>query len=173
MSHESEPLETELSAIESTLEMLVPVPSRLDRDRVMYCAGQAAGRPPASGQRGWAALAASLGLVVLVESALLARPPAMRVVERVVVINGQRPVPVASPAVPDRAPAPLPMPIERAPALGGTGHDRLVGQVLRYGLDGLSLAPPVVRGEAEPWPASSGSLLREELRKVLDPGDPS
>ena len=58
-------------------------------------------------------------------------------------------------------------------SLGQTAHERLAGQVLRYGLDGLPASPTVASPASGPWPASSGQMLQEELRRLLDPGDPS
>ncbi len=71
------------------------------------------------------------------------------------------------------AEVPVPLPIERSLSLGQTAYERLAAQVLRYGLDGLPASPTVASSASETRPASSGEMLQEELRKLLDPGGPS
>jgi hypothetical protein len=169
----------ELNAIEAALGSLVPARSRIDRDLVMFRAGQASVRPSRTGLRAWNAIAASLALIAFGEGVLLAhrRPP--QIVERVVVVRepvtapAPAPVPVV-PAVEQRvAEVPEPLPSERSLSLGQTAYERLTAQVMRYGLDGLPASPTVASPDSGPWPAASGQMLQEELRKLLDPGDPS
>ena len=164
--------EPELSEIEAALGSLVPSRSRVDRDRVMYQAGRASSRPAPSGRRPWIAVAASLGLVALGEAALLARAPS----ERVVFVREPAPSP-AGPALEVasvRPPASGPRPPGPSPDLGPGAHNRLAWQVLRYGLDGLPApSPSAGGGDLAPWPAPSRRILREEIGKVLDLGDPS
>jgi hypothetical protein len=159
--------EPELSEIESALGSLAPTRSRVDRDLVMYQAGRTSVRPGQSGPRGWMAVAAACGLVALGEGALLARRPAERVVERIVVVRE----PAAPPVGPslESVEAQPPAPSRRPPETGPAAHDRLAWQVLRYGLDGLPAPRPSMGSDR---PASQRSL-REEIGKVLDLGDPS
>ncbi|GAC1450115.1 MAG: hypothetical protein NVSMB9_34370 [Isosphaeraceae bacterium] len=66
VSHDPELTKT----IEAALRTLVPARSRLDRDRVMFLAGQAAARPSSrAGRRAWIGIAASLALSALGEGA--------------------------------------------------------------------------------------------------------
>ena len=86
-------------------------------------------------------------------------------------------VPATAPAPvlpsPDRKVAEVPVPLssEDSLSLGQAAYDRLTSQVLRYGLDGLP-ASPMITSPAS-GPASSGQMLREELSRLLSPGDPS
>jgi hypothetical protein len=167
----------ELNAIEAALGSLVPARSRIDRDLVMFRAGQASVRPSRTGLGAWNAIAASLALVAFGEGVLLARRPPPQIVERVVVIREPTTVPAPLPVVPPPetrvAEAQESLPIERSLSLGQTAYERLTSQVLRYGLDGLPVSPTVASSASEPWPATSGQMLQEELRRLLDPGDPS
>lgn len=172
----------ELSAVAAALGSLTPSRSRLDRDRVMFRAGQAsaaAARRADPVRRFWPAIAASLGLIAAGEAAWLAcRPvPSPRVVERVVVIREPAAPPASRPAVRDAVePAPAPPAAVLAGvdlALGRTPRERLAGQVLRYGLDGLPASPPARWTGPASWTVPSHQLLVEELQKTLSQGDPS
>ncbi len=171
MSNESVSPDPELNAIEAALGSLVPARSQIDRDLVMFRAGQASVRRSRLGPRAWNAVAASLALIVLGEGVLLARRPPPRIVEKVLIVR--EPVPVVPPVEQRVAEVPESFPIERALSLGQTAYERLTAQVLRYGLDGLPASPAVASPASGPWPASSDQMLREELRRLLDPGDPS
>jgi hypothetical protein len=179
MSNQPVSPDPELTAIEAALGSLVPARSRIDRDLVMFRAGQASVRPARLGLKTWNAIAASFALVALGEGVLLAHRPPPQIVKEVVVIREPATVPAPLPVVPPPetrvAEAPELLPIERSLSLGQTPYARLAAQVLRYGLDGLPASPPVAASASAsgPWPASSGQMLQEELRKLLDPGDPS
>ena len=173
MPHEPEREdEPKLSEIEAALGSLAPARSRVDRDRVMFRAGRSSARPARPGHRAWIAAAASLGLVALGEAALLARRPPDRVVERVIFVREPAAASPSGPAlavVAVRPPAPGLRPPGPSRDLGPGARDRLAWQVLRYGLDGLPAPSPSAGGGRAP----SRRLLREELVKVLDLGDPS
>jgi len=159
-----------LKAIEAALGSLVPARSRIDRDLVMFRAGQASVRPSRLGRRAWTAIAASLGLIAVGEGALLAyRPPP----QTVVVFREPATAPIDSIPEPGAAEVPVPPPFERSLSLGQTAYERLAAQVLRYGLDGLPASPTVASSASERRPASSGQMLQEELHRLLDPGDHS
>lgn len=176
MSNEPVSPDPELRAIEDALGSLAPAKGRLDRDRVMFRAGQASSPARTSGRGVWKAVAASCAIVALGEGALLAHRPAPAVIEKIVVVRE-----LAAPStIPPRATADVPSPAPRVAAsdevsfsLGRTEYERLAGQVLRYGLDGLPASPPSVWVDSEPWPAPSRQLLREQFRKALDSGDAS
>jgi hypothetical protein len=165
----------ELNAIEAALGSLVPARSRIDRDLVMFRAGQASVRPSRLGRRPWHAIAASLALIALGEGFLLAHRPPPQTVKEVVVIREPVTAPAPVVAAPEHSVAegPASLPSESSLSLGQTAYERMVAQVLRYGLDGLPVSPTVASPASGPWPASSGQMLQEELRKLLDPGDPS
>lgn len=165
------PIDPELNAVAAELRSIAPARSRLDRDRVMFLAGQAS-RPAPRGRRFWPAAAACLGLIASAEAALLAHRPEPRVVEKIVVVREPAaPIPGADEV--DRVPEPLPVLAGIDPSLGRSARDRMAGQVLRYGLDGLP-APPTGRwADAETGPLPSRRSLREQIRQDLDHGDPS
>jgi hypothetical protein len=174
------PPEPELNPIESALERLVPVRSRIDRDRLMFEAGVNSAKALSPGRWVWPAIAASLAVVALSESAALAvRPgPSVLVV--------QQPEPAAQDNAIKTEPfeiliqAPAPESLEQAPWLSaGSGALSLRRQVLRFGLEGLPDVPPLLSqtdGAASAPGAGSerpGLLRRYELNKVLDLGGPS
>jgi hypothetical protein len=162
----SEPnIDRELAALETALAGLKPA-APLDRDRLMFSAGQAS--LPRRGW-GWPAATAALLLVSFALAGMLLNRPALQEIVRVV------PVPVAVPiAVPVDARAPgvqpgmpssLPSvealsPVARVnPAGASLEYAQLRKEVLRWGVDALSSRPPMV---AVSRPASTvGSLLHE------------
>jgi hypothetical protein len=173
-----EPIGTdpELNAIAAALEALAPARSRIDRDRLMFQAGQARALRGQRGRSPLIVLTALLGLTTLGEAALLARRPAPRVAEARVA--NEKPLPVAivasRPAAPRAAPPSMSArSLGSSFALGQTAHERLAGQVLRYGLDALPAALPIGSIDDAPQPIPSRQLLLEEVRRVLDPGDAS
>ena len=167
--------EPELNAIEAALGSLEPARSRIDRDVVMFRAGQASVRRSRLGRHARDAIAASLALIALGEGVLLAHRPPPQIVREVVVIREPAPAPVPVVPPPELSVAEVPesLPSESSLSLGQTAHERQVAQVLRYGLDGLPASPTVASPASESWPVSSGQMLQEELGKLRDPGDPS
>ncbi len=165
----------ELNAIEAALGSLEPARSRINRDLVMFQAGQASMRPSRLGLRAWNAIAAGLAIIALGEGVLLAHRPGPQIVERMVVIREPAAVPAPPPVNPPHETRLAEMleslPIERSLSLGHTAYERLTSQVLRYGLDGLSASPTLAAPGS--GPTSSGQMLQEELRRFLDPGDAS
>jgi hypothetical protein len=128
----------EVTAVERALRELSPRPAVLDRDAILFRAGQSA----APRSRLWplaTALAVSVAVVLGVRLALL---PGPRVVERIVRV----PVVVAAP--PDKPAGPAE---EREPASPGpdspapsyqTPQHRLQERLLLWGLDGLGEIRP-------------------------------
>lgn len=164
-----------LNAIEQALGALAPSRSRLDRDQLMFRAGQAAARPSPGGRRLWIAVAAGTGLIALGEAAMLAQRPIPQIIERVIVVREREPAAptVVAPVQPSLAQAPAFRTFGAPPPFGPTAYERLTSQVFRYGLDGLN--PPSARGNAsqEPLPPLTRRLWLEELLKTLEPGAPS
>ncbi len=173
MSNESISPDPELTAIEAALGSLVPARIPIDRDLVMFQAGQASVRASRSGQRAWTAVAASLALVALGEGALLAHRPPAQVVKEVVVIREPALTPIKPPSEQNVAETPESLANVPSLSLGETAYGRLTAQVLRYGLDGLPASPTVASPASGSGPASSGQMLQEELRRLLNTGDPS
>ncbi len=170
MSDETNSTDPDLKAIETALGSLVPAQSRIDRDRVMFRAGQASVRRPRTGLLTWSAIAASLALVVVCEVLLTGRRP---LPPTVVVIREPAAPPIESRSEPAAIDEPIAPPIERYLSLGQTAYERLAAQVLRYGLDGLPASPAIGSSAAGSRPGSAGQMLQEELRKLLEPGGPS
>ena len=141
-----EPIGPELKPIESALEALVPLPARLDRDRLLYEAGRMAGPSGRSHGRRymWPAIAAALAAMLVVS--LVARPEP-RIVERIVRVPVEAPSPVARAPESDVSPGPAvavagvrqrePQP-EPQPAMDWPGempYSRLRDLVLASGVD--------------------------------------
>ena len=160
----------ELAAVAAALRSLRPAQSRLDRDLVMFRAGQASMRGASRRPWGLRVVAASLAFVALGEGLLIARRPATSVVEPVVAVLEPAP-----PAVVETRPEPAAEHATPDPdiALGRTDHERLTLQVLRYGLDGLPALNRSGWTSSENPAGSPAEMLRDELRRILDPGDPS
>ncbi len=121
----------ELSELEAVLRDLAPRPAQLDRDAVLFRAGQSAGR------RGWfwpAATAISTGTALVLAIALACRPgPA--VVERVVYLPAEPPAPVVEEADTSVPPA-------ARSSEGLAPYRRLEDHLFRQGLEGLGEPPP-------------------------------
>ena len=184
------PNDPELNAIESALGGLSPVPSRLDRDRLMFQAGALARSRAGRTRWVWPSVAAALALVVTGESIFLASRPATRVVERLIVIrqpSGAAPS-QSTPAPPDPSPAPIVIlsqpeaPSEAAPPSSWetvSDYHRRQDLVLRFGLDAfpgpvrLSSQSGGPRDASENGPMSAGALRRIELEKLNPTGDHS
>ena len=171
------PNDPELNAIAASLGSLEPARSRIDRDLVMFRAGQASVRPSRWHRGAWNVIAASLALVALGEGVLLAHRPPPQIVKEVVVVRepapARAPASLVPPAEQSVAAIPVALPSESSFSLGQTAYQRQVAQVLRYGLDGLPASLTEASPASEPRPASSGQMLQEELRRLRDPGDRS
>jgi hypothetical protein len=176
----------ELNDIESALRGLVPVPSRLDRDALMFQAGAALARSTPRGRWIWPSIAATLAIALFSESLLLVIRPDPPVIERIVVVREPAPA-TGMPARLD-VPAPPPAPQDAlsgawspdAPSLASSwpevpGYQRVQDLVLRLGLDALPerSSPPESRFDRTeesvdvPVP-SAGHLRRLELEKLLN-----
>jgi hypothetical protein len=137
-----QPIDPELIAVAGALAHLKPRPAALDRDNLMFRAGQA------SAPRGWKwPLATALATVVAVGLgfALLVRPqPA--VVEHTVYVKVQ----VPAPETPVPQSQPQPRPPDTAALVSHepepprmSDYQRLEDHLLRWGFDGLPPAPHV------------------------------
>jgi hypothetical protein len=130
------------SGLERALRELAPAPSTLDRDRLMYRAGQIS-CPQRS--RAWPITTATLALMVVVLSALLVAQPAVEIREQIVYrdrpVDVPKPSPVPKPPAVD-TPAEPKVPelaIEEATPDGSEFvYFRLHDQVLRWGPEALS-----------------------------------
>jgi hypothetical protein len=152
----SEALPPDLSELQSALKSLTPEPPRLDRDRVIFRAGQAQARRwywPAAALVS-SAVAACLALVLILRPA---PPPTERVTERIVYVK------VLEPAIAPAPPAVTQSPT-REPELDGTsgrddqprtnlGYYRLQQLVLRIGLENLPALPMLPPPAEQPIPA--------------------
>ena len=157
------PVKRELSAVEAALGSLRPTPTGVDRDRLMYLAGQAAASRSRGGRRPladrlWAcATAASLLMAVGFASLWLTAEPEVRIVY---VEQG------------DETPKPVPQPtaaadqeVERArpQKTWRTDYFRLRHLVITEGIDGLppSHSGPGVEVETLRWRSVHDRTLEE------------
>ncbi len=191
MSQESS--DPELNDIESALGRLVPIPSRLDRDALMFQAGAGSARSASRGRWVWPSIAATLAIALVSESLVVAVRPGPRVIERIVVVREPVPATSTSPAsdagVSDPAP---PDSLVDARSSDSTSlassssvtseYQRIQELVFRLGLDALPgrSSPLASRSDSTADPAdrpipSVGHLRRLELEKLLNlnPGGPS
>lgn len=144
----------EREPLESALAGLKPAATTLDRDRLMFAAGQAA-----APKRTWLWPASSAALFCLslgLGVALAARPAPIETVRVVYLPAETRDIKQAAPAPePEMTPAPAPRSdpdarvADTTPALGGD-YLQLRRQVLRFGVESLPDAPPL---------ATSGKML--------------
>jgi hypothetical protein len=88
-----ERLNQDLAAVEAALTSLSPAPSTLDRDRVMYLAGQASGRRQRASRASWLwpCTTAATVLVACTLGVLLAGRSQPQMVERIVYVESGRP----------------------------------------------------------------------------------
>jgi hypothetical protein len=191
MSQESS--DPELNDIESALGGLVPVPSRLDRDALMFQAGAASARSTARGRWIWPSIAATLAVGLISESVVMAVRPGPRVIERIVVVRESVPASSTSPesdiaaphlaspnSVNDARSSEPPSLVSLWPAI--PEYQRIQDLVLRLGLDAVPERPSLAISRSEEtvdsidMPVqSAGQMRRLELEKLLNlnPGGPS
>ena len=154
-----------LAALEKSLGALVPVPGRIDRDQLLFRAGQASVR-----SRPWL-WPATTALSIVVAAGLatgLALRPAPAPVERVVYVPVSRPAKFSAPkpsADASESIARVDSPTEDAGNLwaGSAEYIRERNQAIRWGVESLPPAPSL----ASASPTSSvESLLGLPERKV-------
>ena len=148
--------DADLAALEAALARLAPPPDPLNRDQLLFRAGQESVRGQ---RRAWAcATAASLLLSAALGAALLLRP-GPQPAERVVFVRVETP-PAAPPPAPRQPPVPdIPPPepedVERPP--GDASYLELRRGVLAGGVEALP--------RPAPWP---GPVRRSDLDTLLD-----
>jgi hypothetical protein len=142
----------DLLGLEAALAALVPMPGQVNRDVLLYRAGQASVR----GRRwDWPWTTAALGLVAGVLAVIVVFRPAPPPVERVVVVTIREPAPPAPPSADPTLPPPAAesSPGDEIAGGGSLNYVQLQKQVMRWGLDGVpsmpeappSFEPPVTR----------------------------
>jgi hypothetical protein len=191
MSQESS--DSELNDIESALLGLVPVPSRVDRDALMFQAGSASALPAARGRWVWPSIAATLAVALVSESLVMAVRRGPRMIERIVVVREPALPTTTSPTSDAGVPRSTPpgsLSNRRdsdTPSLASSWpvtseYQRIQELVLRFGLDALPerASPLASRSDRTVDPVdrpvpSAGHLRRLELEKLLnlEPGGPS
>ncbi len=148
----------QLSGLEALLAGLAPLPGRLDRDQLLFRAGQAS-----MTRTSWLLPGATtlLALLALGLGVALVWRPSPSAVERVVYVPVQPPAPAAI-SVPE-----LPAPVDVKPArvqgkdhLAQADYLRLRDQVLRLGVDAL---PPPPAATAAP-PMDKADSLLDQIR---------
>jgi hypothetical protein len=192
------PPDPELKAIESALGELIPVSSRLDRDKLMFQAGAMSKAAP-NRRWAWPAITAALSVALAAESLFLAARPAPRIVERIVLVRA----PAAAAAISSEdttvakeADASTARREPRTPEItndhivrsglfssglsgGPSDYQRFQNLVILFGLDALPERAVVVAREDDhgleirSGLKPAGALRSLELQKILKPGGPS
>jgi hypothetical protein len=164
-----EPIPTpDLAGLEAALKELTPASVPLDRDRLLFRAGQAS----VQGRRWlWPSVAGLFALTTIGLAAALALRPAPGVVERTIVVRVPVPAPPAPPIQPGPRPAPSPgSGPERQETLSyeprPNGYLRLRNEVLRWGVEALP-GPLVDEGPGLPRPAQSAEINSAARRPDL------
>jgi len=138
-----------LAGLEAALAALVPMPGRIDRDTLLFRAGQAS-----VSSRGWAwpAAAMALGLLATTLGVVLAAGLPHAPIERVVYVTIKEPPPSVQvlPTPEPKAVSPGPIAVSQSPM----SYLQLERQVARWGLDGVPAMP-------EALPPSGPPLTRE------------
>lgn len=122
----------ELDALETQLRRLAPRESDIDRDQLMYRAG----RDSVRGLWVWPVATAVSTLTAMVLGVLLSMQPGERVVYVPIVEQAPSPPVIVSPPS-ERIEASGPVAVEEL-----SPKQRLLEHLVRWGLDGLSPAPP-------------------------------
>jgi hypothetical protein len=179
MSREQNAAGEPLNDLEAALGALAPARSGLNRDRVMFEAGRAAGaRSRGTAYRAWVGASTILAMISLGEGAVLVRWHSGS--DAKTALAGRTPAAAAPSVVRPAVEVTVGTRDERfgqpedwSAIVEESPRNRLMAQVLRYGLDGLPGPAPVARGDAESWVPRSRQDLAEELRKELELGGPS
>jgi hypothetical protein len=185
--------EPDLTDIESALAGLVPVPSRLDREKLMFKAGAASARSTPVRRWVWPSVAAAFAIGMISETVVVAIRPGPRVIERVVVVREPAPAGLTTPTsnaaalTPSSADAPNDTRSSETRFLTSSWtatpeYQRIEELVLRLGLDAVpertSHLLSRTDGAVDPIDTkaqSAGHLRRLELEKLVNPnpGGPS
>ncbi len=176
------PSDPDLKGIESALGELVPRSSRLDRDKLMFQAGVISGRAVRRRYL-WPSIAATLGLALAGESLVLRNQSAPRVVERIVMVPAPAPSSGGGGNVAIESASSQAERAREPQALSSwdvaSDYRRTQDLVIRFGLDALpERSGLVARGDDGGLaPAASlkpaGAMRNLELKRILEPGDPS
>jgi hypothetical protein len=157
-----------LAALEKLLAALVPAPGRIDRDQLLFRAGQASVRVR---PWLWPSSAAFLAVIALGLGAALAFRPAPSIQERIYVAVSE-----SRPSVTDSTTVVSPSTVSRAQDgnlenvgeawIGSEGylHDR--NQVIRWGVDALPPSPSIASASETP---SLESMLGLPEKKAEHP----
>jgi len=153
-----------LEAVETALAALAPLPARIDRDHLMYRAGQSTAPRPIGMWRG---LSAGLAVLSVALGAALVMRPSQQPREHIVYRGTLLPPPQAAPqrrpsAPPDTAPAG-----DETSTPAASDRLTLEDQVLRWGLDGLPDAPAAAPAEQ---PLTVDGLLGAPSHAPASPG---
>ena len=157
----------ELTAFEQTLGALVPASGQLNRDQVMFQAGKATVK---RASWLWPAAAGAMTLVAVGLGGLLALRPQPEPQKQIVYVIKQVPgkAPAQSKRQRSRPPAlPSTRPTMDEPSYPQTQYFQMETHLLRWGLDGLPVSPPVPPGGP---PLTRADLLDKPAQTDPAPG---
>jgi hypothetical protein len=140
-----DPHDPELAGLEAALSALTPMPGQINRDALLFRAGQAS---VCRRTWGWPCATAALGLAAAALAVVVASRPAPT--ERIVVVTIKEPTLRVN--APD-PPTPEHVPSAASQALAGhspMNYLQLERQVLRWGLDGLPATPSLPSSSVPP-----------------------
>lgn len=135
-----EPIDRDLAAFEAALLPLVPSPSTVDRDRLMFLAGQAAGRRRRRGAWLWPGTALAATLLAGAMGFLLAARAQPQVVERIVYVPS--PEQNLRPPLPDEGPGADSRSVPSTPSPAVVDYLRLRRLVLTEGIGAVPEPAP-------------------------------
>jgi len=148
----------ELKAVEAALTTLTPAASAINRDQLMFCAGQAAAR---RGGWLWPATAAAMGMLALTLAIAGWTRPTPQPTERIVFVPAPPP---ESPSTPESEPTPAgsdTLISEEASASHNGNLLQMRRYVVRWGADALPAPAPVEAAPKKDSPSRVFDRLSE------------
>lgn len=135
-----ERIDPDLAPFEAALRPLAPSPSTVDRDRLMFLAGQASAQRHRIVAWTWPGMAVAATLLAGVLGVMLVVRPEPSVVERIVYVA--LPQQDARPHAPDEGPAATPPSLAGSPSPSAVEYLRLRRLVLARGIDAVPEPKP-------------------------------
>ncbi|SRR6266478_3276557 len=156
-----------LAALEKSLSALVPAPGRIDRDQLLFRAGQASARRP---QRLWPCAMALVSVIAVGLGLALMIRPEPRVIERVVFVSPESQAPASgstgSTPLPNATAVQNKTESSRELWVSSAGYVQQRDQAIRWGVDAL---PPSGSIDSTAPALSIESLLGMPKEKLDQP----